>query len=142
MLNVFNPHLSTPVEKTVVYDFALPNPGEICKELRLRKVQHYLSSLKEEKTLAVFIPLTLLPKNHNLFANIKKDETEGGKKRKIRVHSLIMQKYNSGSCFGSDSADLRLERVAYGIGKHIHNQRRSGNNIFISVSYYTNVFVT
>ncbi len=32
------------------------------KELRLRRVQHYLSSLKEEKTLAVLIPLTLLPK--------------------------------------------------------------------------------
>jgi hypothetical protein len=52
--------------------------------------------LKEEKTLAVLIPLTLLPKNHNLFANTKKDEMEGGKKRKIRVHSLIMQKYIHG----------------------------------------------
>jgi hypothetical protein len=27
--------------------------------------------------------------------NIKKDETEVGEKRKIRVHSLIMQKYNT-----------------------------------------------
>ncbi len=51
--------------------------------------------MKEEKTFAVLIPLTLLPKNHNLFANIKKDETEGGKKRKIHVHSLIKQKYNT-----------------------------------------------
>jgi hypothetical protein len=51
--------------------------------------------LQEEKTFAVLIPVTFLPKNHNLFANIKKDETEGGKKRKIRVHSLIMQKYNT-----------------------------------------------
>jgi hypothetical protein len=65
------------------------------KELRLRKVLHYLTSLKEEKTFSVLIPLSLLPKNHNLFANIKKDETEGGKKRKIHVHSLIMQKYNT-----------------------------------------------
>ncbi len=110
MLNVINPHLSTPVEKTVVYDFALPNPGENCKELRLRKVQHYLSSLKEEKTLAVFIPLTLLPKNHNLFANIKKDETEGGKKRKIRVHSLIMQKYNGGGG-GDPTPDTTFKEV-------------------------------
>jgi hypothetical protein len=44
------------------------NQGNHCnwhksfKELRLRRVQHYLSSLKEEKTLAVLIPLTLLPK--------------------------------------------------------------------------------
>jgi hypothetical protein len=51
--------------------------------------------LKEEKTFAVLIPLTLLPKIHNRFANIKKDETEGGKKRELRVHSLIMQKYNT-----------------------------------------------
>jgi hypothetical protein len=32
------------------------------KELHLRKVLHYLSSLKEEKTFAVLIPLTLLQK--------------------------------------------------------------------------------
>ncbi len=36
------------------------------------------------------IPVTLWPKNHNLFANIKKDVTEGRKKRKIRAHSLII----------------------------------------------------
>jgi hypothetical protein len=42
------------------------------------------------------IPLPSLPKNHNLFANIKKNETEGGRKRKIHVHSLIMQMYNNG----------------------------------------------
>ncbi len=33
MLNVFNPHLSIPVEKAVVQNFALPNPGEICRHL-------------------------------------------------------------------------------------------------------------
>jgi hypothetical protein len=33
MLNVFNPHLSAPDEKAVVYNFALPNPGEICCRL-------------------------------------------------------------------------------------------------------------
>ncbi len=36
------------------------------KDMCLRKVQHYLSFLNKEKTLAVLIPLTLLPKNHNL----------------------------------------------------------------------------
>ncbi len=30
MLNVFDPHLSAPDEKT---EFVLPNPGEICKHL-------------------------------------------------------------------------------------------------------------
>ncbi len=41
------------------------------KEVCLRKVQHYLSSLKEEKPLQFLIPLTLLPKNHNLFCECK-----------------------------------------------------------------------
>ncbi len=44
------------------------------KETRLRKAQHYRSSLKEKKPLQFMIPLTLLPKNHNLFC-------EGGLKR-------------------------------------------------------------
>jgi hypothetical protein len=44
------------------------------KETCLRKAQHYWSSLKEEKPLQFVIPLTLLPKNHNLFS-------EGGLKR-------------------------------------------------------------
>jgi hypothetical protein len=44
------------------------------KEKCLRKAQHYGSSLKEEKPLQFVIPLTLLPKNHNLFC-------EGGLKR-------------------------------------------------------------
>ncbi len=48
--------------------------------------KHYLFSLNEEKTLAVLVPLTLLPKNHNLFANIEKDEKKGGKKRNDRAH--------------------------------------------------------
>jgi hypothetical protein len=85
-------------------EFALPNPGEICKhmvgaynsnsharglllsyfcvqkqaekpmqrresfkEICHRKAQHYRSSLKEEKPLQFLIPLTQLPKNHNLF---------------------------------------------------------------------------
>ncbi len=37
---------------------------------------------RRRKPLQFLIPLTLLPKNHNLFANIKKDESEGGKKGK------------------------------------------------------------
>jgi hypothetical protein len=40
-----------------------------------------------------FDPTDIVAKNHNLFANITKDETKGGKKRKIPVHSLIMQMY-------------------------------------------------
>jgi len=35
-----------------------------------------------------------LPKNHNLFANIKKDGKKGGIKRNDRAHPLIMQMYN------------------------------------------------
>jgi hypothetical protein len=65
------------------------------KEACLRKVQHYLPSWNEEKTLAALVPLTLLSKNHNLPANKKKDEKEGGEKRKIRVHPVIMQMYNT-----------------------------------------------
>jgi hypothetical protein len=105
-------------------EFALPNPGEICKHLAgaynsnshtrrlllsyfsmrkqagksiqwresfkevcLRKAQHYWSSLKEEKPLQFMIPLTLLPKNHNLFCESKEGmKKRGRKKRKIRDH--------------------------------------------------------
>jgi hypothetical protein len=37
------------------------------KELHVRKVQHYPSTLKEEKPLQFLIPLTLLPNHHSLF---------------------------------------------------------------------------
>ena len=105
-------------------EFALPNPGEICKHLAgaynsnshtrrfllsyfcmrkqagksvqwresfkevcLRKAQHYWSSFKEEKPLQFMIPLTLLPKNHNLFCESKEGmKKRGRKKRKIRDH--------------------------------------------------------
>ncbi len=65
------------------------------KEARLRKVQHYPSSLKEEKPLQFLIPLTLLPKNHCLFYEHKEGWNGGGEKRKIGVHQLIMQKYST-----------------------------------------------
>jgi hypothetical protein len=73
--------------------------------------------LNEDKTLAVLVPLTLLPKNHNLFANIKKDGKKGGIKRNDRAHPLIMQMYNTwggGGCLkregggGSGSFTLRF----------------------------------
>ncbi len=104
-------------------EFALPNPGEICKHLAgaynsnshtrrpllsyfwmrkqagksiqwresfkevcLRKAQHYRSSLKE-KPFQVMIPLTLLPKNQNLFCEGKEGLKPGaGEKRKIHDH--------------------------------------------------------
>jgi hypothetical protein len=47
--------------------------------------------LNEEKTLAALVPLPLLPKNHNLFANIKKDEKKGRKMRTVSAQPLIMQ---------------------------------------------------
>jgi hypothetical protein len=56
----------------------------------MRKQAGKSLQLKEEKTLAVLIPLTLLPKNQNLFLNIKKDETEGWKKRNVHVLSLTV----------------------------------------------------
>jgi hypothetical protein len=105
----------------------VPTQGNHCnwhksfKELCLRKVQHYLSSLKEEKTLAVLIPLTLLPKNHNLFANIKKDETEGGRKRKIRVHSLIMQMYNTGGGGGVGGGGDVCREKGEGVADPLHS---------------------
>ncbi len=53
------------------------------KEICHRKAQHYRSSLKEEKPLQFLIPLTLLPKNHNLFCEgkegLKKDSERKGK---------------------------------------------------------------
>jgi hypothetical protein len=51
------------------------------KELRLRKVQHYRSSLKEEKPLQFLIPLTLLPKNHNLFCEGKEGLKKSGERK-------------------------------------------------------------
>ncbi len=69
------------------------NWRESFKEVRLRKVQHYRSSLKEEKPLQFSIPLTLLPKNHNLFCEHKEGWNGAEEKRKIRVHQLIMQNY-------------------------------------------------
>jgi hypothetical protein len=99
-------------------EFALPNPGEICKhlagaynsnsharrlsisyfcmrkqaeksiqwcesfkEICLRKAQHYRSSLKEEKPMQFMIPLTLLPKNHNLFCEGKEGLKKGREKK-------------------------------------------------------------
>ena len=61
---------------------------ESFKEICLRKAQHYRSSLKEEKPFQFMIPLTLLPKNHNLFCEgkVKKDWNGAGRKRKIRDH--------------------------------------------------------
>jgi hypothetical protein len=49
------------------------------KETCLRKAQHYRSSLKEEKPLQFMIPLTLLPKYHNLFCE---ERLERGREKK------------------------------------------------------------
>jgi hypothetical protein len=51
--------------------------------------------LKEEKPLQFLIPLTLLPKNHNVFCEHKEVLKLGREKRKICVHQLIMQKYST-----------------------------------------------
>jgi hypothetical protein len=59
---------------------------ESFKEICLRKVQHYRSSLKEEKPLQFMIPLTLLPKNHNLFCEGKEELKKGGEKRRVCDH--------------------------------------------------------
>jgi hypothetical protein len=53
---------------------------ESFKEVRLRNVQHYQSSLMEEKPLQFLIPLTLLPKNHKLFCESKEGLKQGGEK--------------------------------------------------------------
>ena len=71
--------------------------------------------MKEEKTLAVLIPLTLLQKNHNLFANLKKVETEGGKKRKICVHSLIVQMYNTWGGGGEEKNVVGVAAPLYSV---------------------------
>ncbi len=90
-------------------EFALPNPGEICKHLagaynsnshthrlllsyfcmrkQARKAQHYWSTLKEETPLQFMIPLTLLPKNHNFFCESKEGlKKGGGEKCKSIIH--------------------------------------------------------
>jgi hypothetical protein len=54
---------------------------ESFKEVRLRKVQHYRSSLKKEKPLQFLIPLTLLPKNHNLFCEGEEGRNGAGRKK-------------------------------------------------------------
>jgi hypothetical protein len=54
---------------------------ESFKEICLRKAQHYQSSLKEEKPLQSMIPLTLLPKNHNLFYEGKEGLKKDGEKK-------------------------------------------------------------
>ncbi len=60
---------------------------ESFKENCLRKAQHYPSSLKKEKPLQFMIPLTLLPKNHNLFCEGKEGLKKGaGRKRKVHDH--------------------------------------------------------
>ncbi len=52
------------------------------KELRLRKVQHYLSSLKEEKTLAVFDPTDIVAKKPQPLCEHKEWWNEGREKEK------------------------------------------------------------
>ncbi len=54
---------------------------ESFKEVHLRKAHHYWSSLKEEKPLQFLIPLTLLPKNHNLFCE-RKEGLKRGRREK------------------------------------------------------------
>jgi hypothetical protein len=65
--------------------------------------------LNEEKTLAVLVPLTLLLKNHNLFANIEKDEKKGGKKKNDRAHPLIMQMCNTRGGGGGGGGCVKRE---------------------------------
>ncbi len=57
------------------------------KELRLRKVQHYLSSLKEEKTLAFFDPTDIVAKKPQPLCKHKEGWKEGREKEEIRVHA-------------------------------------------------------
>jgi hypothetical protein len=54
---------------------------ESFKEVCLRKAQHYQSSLNEEKPLQFLIPLTLSPKNHNLFCECEEGLKRGGEKK-------------------------------------------------------------
>ncbi len=57
------------------------------KETCLRKAQHYQSSLKEEKPLQFVIPLTLLPKIHNLFWEAGLKKGAGGKGKSVTTSS-------------------------------------------------------
>ncbi len=50
------------------------------KELRLREVQHYLSSLKEETTLAVFYPTDIVAKKPQPLCEHKEGWKEGREK--------------------------------------------------------------
>jgi hypothetical protein len=71
-----------PVGFTILLLYAKTNQrngASHFKEICLRKAQQYRSSLKEEKPLQFVIPLTLLPKNHNLFCEAG---LKGGRQKK------------------------------------------------------------
>ncbi len=67
------------------------------KEICHRKAQHYPSFLKREKPLQFLIPLTLLPKNHNLFCEGKEGLKKGGERKEKSVTTSLKCKttYNT-----------------------------------------------
>ncbi len=65
-------------------------------EVRLWKALHYQSSFQWGETLALFDPTDIVAKKlQPLFVKLKKDWNGAGRKRKICVHQLIMQKFST-----------------------------------------------